>query len=233
MSKTPARNAMKKLSIRKISIKKIFCGILLLLCPMLLGGCGQYDAAAMLKGNLDVLYLGQYTPEYLQAVDLSADEAEAAYENGLLTEAKSFAYNYDIDWELLSEETRTRLVDLQREVYRHSKYTVGEAVADGEDYLVELTVQPIDTFERFLAEDAEDLLANRQLRLDAGEFAGMNEQQLEEDWAQNILNLIEQRLDSVGYLPAETITVRIAPDVDGYLTITDSDFARIDGLIIK
>ena len=98
---------------------------------------------------------------------------------------------------------------------------------------MELTVQPIDTYSKFLAEDAEGLLADRQQRLDAGELDGMSEQQLEEDWAQSILSLMEQRLDAVGYLPAETITVRIAPDKDGYLTITDSDFARIDGLIIK
>ena len=222
MLRTPARNA----------IKKIICGMLLL-CPLLLGGCGQYDAAAMLKGNLDVMYLGQYTAEYLQAVDLSADEADAAYENGLLTSAKSFAHNYDIDWDLLSDETRERVVDLQRELYRHSKYTVGEAVADGEDYLVELTVQPLDVYAKFLAEDAEGLLADRQQRLDAGELAELDAQQLEEDWAQSILSLMEQRLDAVGYLPAETITVRIAPDEDGYLTITDGDFARIDGLIIK
>ncbi|MBQ3199611.1 MAG: hypothetical protein IJB67_04535 [Firmicutes bacterium] len=227
MLKTPERDATKN-----FLIKKIICGILLL-CPLLFCGCGQYDAAAMLQGNLDVIYLGEYSPEYLQAVDLSADEAEAAYENGLLTSAKSFAHKYDINWELLSEETRERLVDLQREVYRHSKYEVGEAVADGEDYLVELTVQPIDTYSKFLAEDAEGLLADRQQRLDAGELDGMSEQQLEEDWAQSILSLMEQRLDAVGYLPAETITVRIAPDEDGYLTITDSDFARIDGLIIK
>ena len=222
MLRTPARNV----------IKKIICGVLLL-CPLLFCGCGQYDAAAMLKGNLDVMYLGQYTAEYLQAVDLSADKADAAYENGLLTSAKSFAHNYDIDWDLLSDETRERVVNLQRELYRHSKYTIGEAVADGENYLVKLTVQPLDVYAKFLAEDAEGLLADRQQRLDAGELAELDTQQLEENWTQSILSLMEQRLNAVGYLPAETITVRIAPDEDGYLTITDGDFARIDSLIIK
>ena len=61
----------------------------------------------------------------------------------------------------------------------------------------------------------------------------MSDAEFDEAWIVAILDAIAPRLDNVGYLEPETISVQIAKDSDGYYTITENDFSRVDELMIQ
>jgi hypothetical protein len=82
-------------------------------------------------------------------------------------------------------------------------------------------------------EDSEAFIAAWQARLDSGEFDGADAATRNEAWTLAIINLLEARLNSIGYLDAETIVVHISQNADGEFAINSDDFAAIDKLIIK
>ena len=47
-----------------------------------LAGCGAMEdvSRTLVQGNLDEIYLGKYSDEFLELVDITADEAERAAE---------------------------------------------------------------------------------------------------------------------------------------------------------
>lgn len=203
----------------------------LVLC--LLAGCGMFFAATdLVQGNLDVIYRNEYTQEYLDSVTMTAEEADAQYEEGIGVEVEYFAYYFDILLEYCDESYEERIADLYHEIYAHSKYEVGGQTQNGDTYLVELTVYPIDIMVNVVEEDAEAFMADWQARGEAGEFDEFTDQEFEEAWADGIISLVEARVDDIGYLEPEVISVQITPDEDGVYSISDNDFQRIDSLII-
>ncbi len=198
-----------------------------------LSGCGMFFSATdLVQGNLDLIYRNEYTDEYLASVDLTADEADGQYEEGVQVEADYFAYYFDIYLEYCDESYRDRIEDLYHEIYAHSKYEVGEQTQNGDTYLVELTVYPIDIIWNVVEEDTDAFMEDWQARGEAGEFDEYTDQEFEEAWADGIIRLVEDRLDDIGYLEPEVISVQITPDDDGVYSISDNDFQRIDSLII-
>ncbi len=215
-------------------------GMIVALFLLLLVGCSgdktDFPAAQLLQGNLDLIYQGVYSPEYLEMTNLSEEQAQTAYENALATEAETFAEYFDIDKEMLSEATQSRIIELYRQIYAKSSYEIGAAAKDNgetESYSVQLTVNPLDIIQNFMNEDSEAFIAAWQARLDSGEFDGADAATRNEAWTLAIINLLEARLDSIGYLDAETIVVHISQNADGEFAINSDDFAAIDKLIIK
>ena len=47
------------------------------------GGYTAADATALVKANLDILYLGQYDADYLSTTETSENDAEELYQNNL------------------------------------------------------------------------------------------------------------------------------------------------------
>ncbi len=207
------------------------CGILLL-GLLTLTACGGFDAKALVQGNLDVIYLGTYDQDYLDMVEITEEEAEASYNEGIENEATFFCDYFDVDWDALTAEGQQAILDMYKQIYQHSKYEVGEVTRNSDTYLVELTVYPIDIIKKFVDEDSDFFLDSWQHRLDTGEFDLYTDEEFEQAWASEIVTLISARLDNIGYLDPETISVQIAQDDDGYYVITDNDFQRIDELMI-
>ena len=101
------------------------------------------SVGALVQGNLDELYLGQYNEDFLQLVDITEAEAEQNYLDGLDVEAQFFAQYFLI--ENLTDDIKAEIVDLYKEIYSHSRYEVGEATEVDEDtYGVPVTIYPID-----------------------------------------------------------------------------------------
>ncbi len=207
------------------------CGILLL-GLLTLSACGGFDAKALLQGNLDVIYLGTYDADYLDSVEMTEEEAEAAYNEGIENEAAFFCDYFDVDWDALDAAGQQEILDMYKHIYQHSKYEVGEVTRNSDTYLVELTVYPMDIIQKFTEEDSDFFLDSWQHRMDTGEFDLYTEEEFEQAWSHEIVTLISARLDNIGYLDPETISVQIAQDDDGYYVITDNDFQRIDELIL-
>lgn len=202
------------------------------LCLGLLSGCGSFSASELVKSNLDLIYLDQYSDDYLKKVGLDKEQAEQQYEGGLEVEAEYFADLFSIELDTCGDEVRQQIIDLYRQIYTHSKYEVGTESRSGDTYLVQLTVYPIDIFQKVADEDADGFWEDMQTRADAGEFADMTDEEYEVVWAQAVIDMVAARIDSIDYLDPQTISVQVVKDDDGVYSIDTSDFNRIDSLMI-
>ena len=202
------------------------------LCLGLLSGCGSFSASELVKSNLDLIYLDQYSDDYLKKVGLDKEQAEQQYEGGLEMEAEYFADLFSIELDTCGDEVRQQIIDLYRQIYTHSKYEVGTESRSGDTYLVQLTVYPIDIFQKVADEDTDSFWENMQTRADAGEFADMTDEEYEVAWAQAVIDMVAARIDSIDYLDPQTISVQVVKDDDGVYSIDTSDFNRIDSLMI-
>ena len=202
------------------------------LCLGLLSGCGSFSASELVKSNLDLIYLDQYSDDYLKKVGLDKEQAEQQYEGGLEVEAEYFADLFSIELDTCGDEVRQQIIDLYRQIYTHSKYEVGTESRSGDTYLVQLTVYPIDIFQKVADEDTDSFWENMQTRADAGEFADMTDEEYEVTWAQAVIDMVAARIDSIDYLDPQTISVQVVKDDDGVYSIDTSDFNRIDSLMI-
>ena len=214
--------------------KLLALGLSAALTAGLLSGCGSsFSAAELVKNNLDLIYLDQYSDEYLEETGLTAEQAQEMYTSGLETETEYFAEIFNVDLDTCGDDIKQQIVDLYAQIYTHSKYEVGTETRSGDTYLVELTVYPMDIIQKIIDEDADTFNSDMQARSDAGEFENMTEEEYEVTWAQSVIDLVSARLDSIDYLDAQTISVQVVKDDDGLYAIDDSDFQRIDSLMIS
>lgn len=216
----------------KHNVKKVFAlALAVVLCLAVLAGCGSsFSATELVKGNLDLIYLNQYSDTYLKSVDLTKDEANQQYEDGIAVEVDYFCNYFNVVLDSCDETIQPQIADMYRQIYDHSKFEVGGETKNGDTYLVELTVYPIDIFQKFVEEDWETYLSQWQERYLASEFA--SEEAAETDWAQGLIEQINGRMDSIGYLDPQTVSVQVTKGDDGLYSIDNNDFSRIDGLMI-
>ena len=137
-----------------IRMRKAIITLLLLpalLLPLSACGGGMSDQTAMtyIQGTLDQNYLGKADDDFMSIVDTDAEEVAETYEGSLETEALLFLGSFVES--TLDQETTDRLtaelVEMYREIYAHSKYTVDSASRmDENTYSVKVTVEPIDIF---------------------------------------------------------------------------------------
>lgn len=214
-------------------MKRIICTalcVLLLVCT--LTGClSNFDAQAYVQGNMDVVYLNKISEEYLETVTNTKEELESIYQQGIEVEAEYFTSYFEIDLENAPEDTMDKIVELYKKIYAHSKYEIGEAEKSGDDYLVNVTVYPMDIMQKIVKEDWEEF--EKEFVGQAEQLASMTDAEYEALWCDGILGLVEERLGSIGYLTPETISIKITKDSDGVYVISDNDFGRIDALVIQ
>lgn len=77
----------------------------------------------------------------MKVVDITENECEDDYISGLESEAEYFASVFQID--NLTDDIKADIVDLYKEIYSYSKYTVSAATKqDDKTYSVKMTVEP-------------------------------------------------------------------------------------------
>lgn len=212
-------------------LRILFLAVLAILLGVL-SGCSSFSAADLVKNNLDLIYLDQYSDEYLKKVNLDKAQAEQQYQEGLNVEADVFANLFNIELDSCDDAVKEQILALYRQIYSHSKYEVGTESRNGDTYLVQLTVYPIDIFAKVIEEDVEEFGNTMQSREAAGEFADLTDAEFEAVWAQAVIDMVSGHLNSIGYLDAQTISVQVVQDDDGAYSIDSSDFQRIDSLMI-
>lgn len=205
-----------------------------LMCVGILTSCGNsFSAGDLVQGNLDLIYLNKYTDDYLEKVQLTKEEADAQYEQGIDVEVDFFCEYFSIVQESCDESIRDQIVELYHTLYQNAKYEIGGVSKNGDTYLVELTVYPIDTIRKVMTEDSEAFAEEWTERLEAGEFEGMSDgdPELETAWAQAVIDMVKARTASVGYGDPQTISVQVVNGDNGYI-IDSKDFGRIDAMMI-
>lgn len=217
---------------RKVSWR-IAAIILAVLTLASLFGCEsvQYDAKGHVQGDLDAQYKKIFSKEYLELLTNTEEELEAIYEEGITYEAEYLAYYFDMNLAKCSDEIKARLENVCRKMYGEAKYEVGDAVKSNDMYVVSVTVYPIDLIDHIANEHWD---AFEKEWTDAyKELAELTEDEIEERWADKIVTILEDNVDSIGYLEPETVSVQVVKDDDGLYIISDNDFSRLNTLMIK
>jgi len=209
----------------------------LIVCIMAvsLTGCSAtFDASAFVKGNLDSLYLGNVSADFLDIVSDTEEALTQIHETTLLVEAEYFFNFFDIVEDFIPPDMKVEVRDMYRLIFSNAKYEVGEATQTGDDYLVTVTVYPIDIIQKVL-EDFDDFMSAWYDRQEYGVFEDLSVEEFETLWAREVINLVRGKLSSLGHLEPETISVRIvsqSSNGSNFYTISEDDMRRIDTLII-
>ncbi len=185
---------------------------------------------SLVQGNLDEIYLGRYSDEFMELVGSSQAECEQVYLDGLAQEVDYFLYYWNI--ESPTEELKSELTELYKEIYSHSRYTVGEcSQLDEKTYAVKLDVYPIDIMQQ--VSDAIDAGGMDWFYEKYADFAPENASQEEydawdQDWANGIVDLVRAKLPDIGYTGMESRAIQVVQKEDGHWIMDDGDMSWID-----
>lgn len=197
------------------------------------------DGKGYMQGQMDMYYLGKYSKDYMDMVNMTESEAEQEHQWNLDSEAEVFANLYGVDYP--TDEFMERMSGLFDKIFAKADYTVVSSNKQTDDsYAVKITVRPLDTIQLLDAALAdwgkEFKAAFEDVDIDA-----MTDEEYN-DWYQNEYDLayqngladqLEAVVDQTGYLPEKSITVQIEKDPeDGYFVINENDFSNLHQLIL-
>ena len=159
-------------------MKKKLTVLILTLCAILLCSCASFDAAGLLQGNLDLIYLNQYTDAYLESVDLTAEEADQQYADGIEAELEYFADYFDIDLTLCSDELKEQIREKEKAL-RVAKQTGGPVSREAREFfaagLETLTPTEREVYEGYLAgETTKELMQRLNIKENTLKFHNKN-----------------------------------------------------------
>ncbi|MBE6989981.1 MAG: hypothetical protein E7426_04460 [Ruminococcaceae bacterium] len=218
--------------------KRILAAALAAVMLLALSSCGAGDLlearmSALVQGNLDEIYLGKFSDEYLKLVDLTAEQAQERYEEGLEMEVEYFCHYFDIEY--TTDELIEQIKELYRDIYAHSSYTVGEASKLSDDtYAVKVEIRPIDVIE-LAVNNQETALADFAAKYGGVDSSEMTEAEYvayDADWAQAVITMVTEQLPNLGYKDSVSIAVQIVKDSDGVWQISNTDMSNVDTNII-
>ena len=187
----------------------------------------------LVQGNLDEIYLGVYSEEFMKLVNATEAECEQIYQESLEAEAEFFGRYFNVEY--MTDEIEQEIIELYKEIYAYSNFTVGEASKlDDNTYAVKLTVAPINIVE--LVDENWDMgMAAFYEKYAEADLEAMTEEEYMEfdaDWTRAIIQMFYDNMDDISYNEEEAMAVQVVKDSDGLWVISDSDMSKIDALII-
>lgn len=212
-------------------------------------GITAEEAAALVRGNLDLLYRGTYETEYLEEVNCTEEDAKASYENNMEVEANYLLYYYRSatyghssgnSYTYVTDEQGEEAIALCRDIYGKVKYTVGAAVAQGDgSFAVTVTYSPLDLhqqvdrgwveFETSFVSQYDEV---EKSRMDDDEYDDWLEETVFPAYNQAVLDLVRSKLETAGYGEEATATLTVAKDADGYYVIDFDSFDAFDQKLV-
>lgn len=205
---------------------RILKGILVFSMVLCLTGCGNQAQKyhQYVKGNLDAVYLGEYT-DYNQAMDTEDAEAEKIHEQSV--------DNYKGRFETLlglyisTEEQAERLRNVVSKVCACAKYEVSEAYKESGDYFVDVVVYPMD-YEVHVVSRCRELMEEASENLKAGIYG--TEEEYQQAYTEHALDVMEEYADKIGYLEEEKFSLKIKFNNHSFY-IDDDDFLEVSDYI--
>lgn len=194
------------------------------------GGLTEKDAETYVKGHLDAAYLGVYDKAYIDLVeDMTEDDAKELHENNVSDEAELYLLDFlEVDYP--TDEINDRAKEVMEKLYAKAKYTVGTGskTKDG-DFVVEVTVSPIDLYNLLTQDDFFDAL----------DQAGFDNAETEEEleavdavFGLLILDTLEDKLDQVEYGEDQIIMLQLKKDDEGYYNLVEAGMQKVDEVMI-
>ena len=204
-------------------MKKKTAVIFMLAAVLMLAGCvGGFDATKYVRGVLKNIYLGD-SAEYCEMVDITKEEAADEYEQGVEVEADFFLQYYGIGG--VSDEVYQQIVDMYKTIYQQSKFEVQEAVKNGDDYNVEVLIDPIDV----IVNSEEDISAAVDEFIETADPEDYpDDQSINDALAEVVVDVINGNMPKLGWLEQKSIIVKVEKDSEGYYGLTSDAISQLD-----
>ena len=213
--------------------KKVLSAALVLCLLGSLAACGggltEKDAEAYVKGHLDAAYLGSYSKDYIDLVeDMSEDDAKEMHQQNV--EDETYFLLTFLEVEYPTDEINERAEEIMDRIYAKSKYTVGTGskTKDG-DFVVEVTVSPIDLYNLLTEDDFFDALDRAGFE---GDETPEEMEAVDAVFGMLILDALESKLDDIEYGKDQTIMLQLKPDEEGYYTLVEAGMQKVDEVMV-
>ena len=195
------------------------------------------DAETYIQGLLDASYLGQYNQEYLDLADITEEESRTEdYEWNTAAEAEILREYLAIQ---STDASIQKSVDLIKEIYSHSKYSVtGASKLEDGSYAVTVSIQPMDILIRYQNQtDVNEIwmtvLAEHGV-MDQAALDAMSDEEymaLEDIYAAAVLDGIKALVPEMGYGPEQSVVLQLQLEGDTY-TLVGTDWQHLDSMMI-
>ena len=195
------------------------------------------DAETYIQGLLDASYLGQYNQEYLDLADITEEESRTEdYEWNTAAEAEILREYLAIQ---STDASIQKSVDLIKEIYAHSKYSVtGASKLEDGSYAVTVSIQPMDILIRYQNQtDVNEIwmtvLAEHGV-MDQAALDAMSDEEymaLEDIYAAAVLDGIQALVPEMGYGPEQSVVLQLQLEGDTY-TLVGTDWQHLDSMMI-
>lgn len=208
--------------------KLLSLGMLLMAVLFTLGACGgDFDAQGYVKSTLDATTRAEFD-EYVELTDSSLEEAEEMYQESIDT------FMAEFDSVGLSEELTANYRELFETALSLTKYSVGEAVKDGDDFTVPVEIEPFKLFEGFDEEVAafqEQLMAEMAEITDESQIP--DESEIMERVFQAMYDTLNKQIENPTYGEKTTVEVPVTATSDNMYEVSDSDLEQLGSLLIE
>lgn len=211
--------------------------VALLLMSISFSGCSNKPeidfASTYVQGILDTIYLGEQSSEFLDITKVNTlSQLEEEYEKGIKAEAEYFFYYFDLTSDFANFEDE--LIAMYKNIYQSAEYQVQPSIKTGEIYYVDVVITPIDVIDKVVEEDLADYIESFRETSENGEFEEFTEEEYNNLYTSGIIELVQGRIQNLGYYEEQTITVEVVADSeDGLYYIHGNGLAEIDDTIIK
>ena len=157
------------------------------------------------------------------------EEAQKVYDDGINYLAEALMTAYGIN-DIEGSTIKSQFVDLAKNIYSHASYEITDvSKADG-TYQVTVTIYPIDILV-ITYDDVVAYIEDMNQRVTAGEYNDYELDAYETEYAQGIIDILNNALPNIGNQEGITVTVTIL-DNDEYYYISDADFLALDKAIL-
>lgn len=217
----------------KTTPKKLAAILLVLLTVCAMTGCslfgnGKKTYETYVKSLLDVNYKAEFT-DYMKITGATQEEAQKVYDDGINYLAEALMTAYGIN-DIEGSTIKSQFVDLAKNIYSHASYEITDvSKADG-TYQVTVTIYPIDILV-ITYDDVVAYIEDMNQRVTAGEYNDYELDAYETEYAQGIIDILNNALPNIGNQEGITVTVTIL-DNDEYYYISDADFLALDKAIL-
>ena len=221
-------------------VKKLAAGLLAGSMALLLVACGGVttdDVTTYIQGEMDACYLGQYNEDYLELIDITADEAAEKYQQNVTAEADRLLYYMDVQY--YDDQVLAAAEELVRAIYDKSSYTVGDTnqLKDG-NFTTEVLIKPIELMHLIDESTIQDIYA--EVCGEAGlttydQISALSEDEynaLEVEYAYRVLDEIEALLPQITYGDEQSTMIQMKLDDDNNYVMVESNWTDMDDLMI-
>ncbi len=210
-----------------------------MLAGIALSGCNtmdKYFSEDYVLGALDASYKGDFD-KYLDTTDGKEEDAQELYDNTVDYYTEVIAQYCDVYTEDISDEVHDKYTEFTKELLLKADYTIASSENGKETCYVKIVIKPINILEQSeddIAAYIEEFNTSiEEIGEEINNYTDEQFQDLEDDYAENVLNILKEKSNNLEYKDTITFTMEIKIDKDGlYSPANEDDWNTIDDYVM-